>query len=120
MIHLAEIAPAELSLRVWRERLSGRRVILFVDNEAAKGALIKGTSSTVVAARLVHKFWETISSLEAHVWVDRVPSLSNCGDGPSRGQVAVVRRLRRREVACAWPGPCMGEGGESEAHARCV
>ena len=84
---------------------------MFVDNEAAKSALIKGTSTTNVAARLVHQFWGTVAEVEAHVWVDRVPSRSNPADGPSREKLGTMQVLGCVRVQCVWPGLDSEDGG---------
>ena len=55
-----------------------------MDNDAARYSLIKGYSPAGVSARLVARFWEQEATLESHCWIERVPSLSNIADGPSR------------------------------------
>ena len=92
VIHQAELWPALLSMATWWTRLRMRRVILFVDNDGARGALIKGTSTSAPSAKIVSRFWELVAQAECHVWVERVPSLSNVADGPSRGDWAEVKR----------------------------
>ena len=58
--------------------------MLFIDNDSARHALIKGYTPSGASARLVAAFWETEATLASYSWVDRVPSLSNIADGPSR------------------------------------
>ena len=69
---------------MWGTRWRGRRSILFVDNDAARHALIKGYTSSLASARLVASFWEGEAALASYCWVERVPSPSNIADGPSR------------------------------------
>ena len=88
VIHQAELYPAQLALEMWAEKVRGRRVVLFVDNDAARGALIKGLTRTRPSARIVSKFWEAAARSEVYLWVDRVPSAANPADGPSRGSFA--------------------------------
>jgi len=83
-IHQAEVYPALIAVELWAERLRGRRVILFVDNEAAKEAIIKGTSSSRASAKLVTNFWRRAAEAELYLWVERVPSAANPADAPSR------------------------------------
>ena len=68
----------------WGERWRGRRILLFVDNDSARFALIKGYTPSVASARLVAAFWEMEACLASYCWIDRVPSASNIADGPSR------------------------------------
>ena len=57
VIHQAEVYPALVALELWAERLRGRRVLLFVGNDAAKECLIMGASHSKASAKLVADFW---------------------------------------------------------------
>ena len=85
VIHQAETYPALLAIKIWRKELHGRRVILFVDNDAAKEAIVKGVSGSVPSAEIVTALWEEAAANSMYLWVDRVPSAANVADGPSRG-----------------------------------
>ena len=100
VIHQAELLPAQLAIEVWAQAVTGRRVILFVDNDAARAALVKGTTKVRPSARIVSKFWEAAASHEVYAWIDRVPSASNVADGPSRGcfEWLVKKGYTRAEV----------------------
>ena len=82
----AEMLPCLVARHVWRNRLRGRAVLNYVDNEAARFALIKGGSPTQDAAWIAAGFWRADSDLRCHSWFGRVPSPSNLADGPSRGK----------------------------------
>ena len=64
--------------------MSGTRVLIFVDNEAAKHGLIRGSSASPDGCDLVEEFWDLALTYHLDVWVERVPSQSNRADGPSR------------------------------------
>ena len=83
-IHQAEVYPALISLHLWAGRLRGRRIILFVDNDAAKECLIKGTTRSKASAKLVSDFWAIAAEYELYIWVERVASAANPADAPSR------------------------------------
>ena len=83
-IHQAEVYPALIALGLWAERLRGRRIILFVDNDAAKECLIKGTTRSKASAKLVTDFWTKAAECELYIWVERVASAANPADAPSR------------------------------------
>ena len=67
--------------------------MLFVDNDSARHALIRGGSPSSASAYLVSAFWKAETALLAYVWVERVPSASNIADGPSRLCFDQVREL---------------------------
>ncbi len=98
----AELVPCLAAKRVWRRRLKGRLVMHYIDNEAAKYALIKGTSPTRDSAWLVNEFWKSEAHLGSYSWFERVPSASNCADDPSRG-VGQVQVAGRRAVKVDLP-----------------
>ena len=50
VIHQAELYPALLALQQWESLLTERRMILFVDNEPARSALVKGTTTAAASA----------------------------------------------------------------------
>ncbi len=98
----AELVPCLAAKQVWRKRMRGRLVMNYIDNEAAKYALIKGTSPTRDSAWLVNEFWKSEALMESYSWLERVPSASNCADDPSRG-VSEVRVAGRRAVRVNLP-----------------
>ena len=70
----------------YKELRKQRRVLLFVDNNAKRDAVAKGTSESVsvqVMLSELHRIWSQIQCL---CWVSRVPTLSNVADLPSRGE----------------------------------
>ena len=102
LIRQAELYPALLAVTAWGGLLAGRRVIAFVDNDAARGAFLKGASANRASAGIAHEFWAEAARREAYLWVERVPLQSNPADGPSRGdwsklagfEETAVRELR--------------------------
>ena len=83
-IHQAEVYPALIALELWAERLSGWRVIMFVDNDSAKECLIKGTTRSRASAQLVANFWCKAAEYGLFIWIERVASAANPADAPSR------------------------------------
>ena len=78
--------------------LAGRRVVLYVDDDAALSTLVKGTSTSLPSARLANELWQCAALLGLHLWVDRVPSRSNPADAPSRARGAVLQAWGFTEV----------------------
>ena len=102
----AELFPVLVSRLTWKERLRGRRVIFFIDNDSARFALI-AMHSPVLASR--HIIWE-VASLDVEVatlnWYARVPTASNIADAPSRLDFAEVISLGGVVVAPVFPTWC--------------
>ena len=42
------------------------------------------------SAWFIDEYWTAEASNETTTWVDRVPSASNCSDGPSRGRFGIL------------------------------
>ena len=81
-----EVLPVLVSRRVWAERLRGRSHISFLDNDSAKDGLVAGYSRNAVACEFIARVTASDIVLGALPWYDRVPSLSNIADAPSRGR----------------------------------
>ena len=65
--------------------LQCRRIVWWVDNDAARSVLIKGASKSWAMHSLARIFTEIDREFPSMWWVCRVPSFSNPGDAPSRG-----------------------------------
>ena len=87
VVGLIELYAAILSLRFWRRRLEGRRVILFIDSWPALDSLVKGDSTVRLWRELLLVRENPEEQLPMFLWVARVPSRSNVADPPSRGSV---------------------------------
>ena len=59
--------------------------MLFLDNNAASGALIKGSSRVLIVLAMIESFWGCLARLSASCWVERVASEANPADAPRRG-----------------------------------
>jgi hypothetical protein len=68
----------------YRKLIAQRRVIWFVDNEAARFSAIKGISATTTMRALVREFFSFEAESPSFPYIERVPSASNPADGPSR------------------------------------
>jgi hypothetical protein len=84
----AEILPAVLARVIWREQLQHRRILFFLDNDAARAALVRCASLSKSSRILVNYFAAVENVDQAWVWFARVPTSSNPADGPSRLRLA--------------------------------
>ena len=73
--------------------LHDRRAIWWVDNEAARFAIIKGQSGSDVMNHLVRAYFSVDGGFPSYGWVERVPSFSNPADAPSRFEPETARGL---------------------------
>ena len=71
----SEMIPCLVARGVWKDRLGGRAVINYVDNGAARFALIKGGSPTQDPAWIAAGVWRLNSDLRCYSWSERVPSV---------------------------------------------
>ena len=58
--------------------------VFYLDNEAAKGALIHAATSTVAGKAILQMFVQEEMDLQIKVWFSRVPTSSNISDDTSR------------------------------------
>jgi hypothetical protein len=61
----------------WKFELSNRRVLLFVDNNSARGGAVKGRSSSPTMDDLVKTFYSIEVHLPSFWWVERVLGMQN-------------------------------------------
>ena len=96
----AELLPTVVARVLWKTKLcqkKGRRIINFLDNDSARW-LLKGYSPTRSSAFLLGAFWalETVAMTCSRF--ERVPSKSNCADGPSRLDFEGLRRIWHKRI----------------------
>ena len=69
---------------VWKHVLADRDVVYWIDNEAARFGLIRGSSPVDVSRDLSTCTWDQISDSQIYPWFECVPSSGNPADDPSR------------------------------------
>ena len=84
-IAAVELLACLIALALWADEVRHRAVIGFVDNEAAKCALVKGGSAAQDVAAICGDVCAAEIALAAVLYWERVPSSSNIADAPSRG-----------------------------------
>ena len=83
-IYELELYPVLISLRKWASKLAGSQVVSFVDNDAAKYALVRSCSATKMGASIIDAIRIIEQNFQLRVWYARVPTHSNPADAPSR------------------------------------
>ena len=98
IITQAEAFAVLLARRAYEALVKQRRVIFFVDNEAARYALIHASSPSVSLLKIVQSFHSCSESDSSISWLERVPSPSNIADLPSRGRLNDAAHLINGKV----------------------
>lgn len=88
-----------------RHLLHNRRVIWWVDNEAARFSLIKGQSGSELMNQLVREFFHVDGEFPSFSWIERIPSFSNPADAPSRFEPEASRDLFGAAEICDFIQP---------------
>ena len=79
-----ELYVMVLARWLFKDWFHNRRTIWWVDNDAARFCIIKGLSPSLSMKALIREFYAVDAQVPTYSWVERVPSLSNIADGPSR------------------------------------
>ena len=85
VISQAELYPIVIAKNHWKHLFMNRRVLIFVDNEAARHGLIKMSSPSDASHKLIQMYYSIEAEFPSYTWMARVPSTSNPADWPSRG-----------------------------------
>ena len=93
LIVFLELWPILVFLARYGRRFSNRRVIIFIDSNAVRDALIKGSSPLCDLFCMLALCSYYISSNSLCTWFTRVASDSNPGDDPSRGRAKEMAAL---------------------------
>ena len=86
----AKLIAIPVALATWMEVLRDRDVILFIDNDPAREALIRGSSVSSDSSAYVHGSRLLCAEAAIAPWYARVASPSNIADLPSRGSFSTL------------------------------
>ena len=94
----AELLPILLARNTWRTDLRNAALTSFVDNDAARHAVVSGSSPSLASSWIISELACMDSKLNILSWTVRVPSACNIADGPSRLVFSQVRAMGATEV----------------------
>ena len=89
----AEALVAACAYLTFPDLLRGQLVHHFVDNDAAKAGLIKGTSSSPHTSLVLLDYHVVVVELQCDPWIGFVYSEDNLSDPPLRGDFSLMERL---------------------------
>jgi hypothetical protein len=92
----AELITVPIALQTWSAHLEQRDVLVFIDNDPARDALVKGCSTSDASAEYAMYCRILCSQLACAPWYARVASPSNLADHPSRGDFALLLKTGAR------------------------
>eukprot|EP00438_Fugacium_kawagutii_P036418 Skav228951 [mRNA] locus=scaffold2816:14273:15415:- [translate_table: standard] len=101
-IYLVEMLACYVAMKLWGPDSLGRYVVMYVDNEASRGAFIKGYSSTKLGNVLVQLTVTSEDDFQWKTWYGRVPTSSNPADPPSRLDISALLRAGVPRDEIAW------------------
>jgi hypothetical protein len=109
IIGQAEIYPMAVARATWAEKLRGRKVIFFVDNDSARIASIRGYSPVLPSLRIIMENvkWDCLH--DCACWYGRVPTSSNVADDPSRMDSLLLKSVFGAKIVV----PVLPMGGRS-------
>ena len=97
-----ELLPVLVSLITWRSKLAQCQCIFYLDNAAAKGALIHAATSTKSGQAILREFINEEMDIQIKVWFSRVPTASNIADSPSRLETEELNALGVERSTVDW------------------
>ena len=104
IIGMVELYAVAVARKTWEHRLASRKTISFVDNDAAKESLVRGTSGSRHFREILLAIERVESDNRSWVWTARVPSHSNPADEPSRGVFnGILKKLCAERVNAFCP-----------------
>ena len=84
VIGQAELFPAIVCRLTWHHFLAGKKVVYFIDNEAARLGLVKSYSPILPSLDIIMTCIKWDFKFASTPWYARVPTICNLADGPSR------------------------------------
>ena len=83
-IYELELFPVLVALRTWQHHLENAQVVFYLDNDAARSALIPANGSTLLSQAIIAEFLRLERDTCILPWFSRVPTASNPADDASR------------------------------------
>ena len=103
LISPAEALVAACAYLTFPDLLRGQLVHHFVDNDAAKAGLIKGTSSSPHTSLVLLDYHVAVVELQCDPWIGFVYSGDNLSDPPSRGDFRLMESLGAESRPMCFP-----------------
>ena len=76
-----------VAFSAWKNFISARSVLCFIDNSSARDVAISGSGRNITANFLIEALLKLEMATCTTPWYSRVPTPSNIADDPSRGEI---------------------------------
>ena len=90
-----ELLAVTMAIYQFRQRFTSKSIIVYVDNNAVLGALVKGQTQKNPAHSFITGMWMVATTLSMTIWFERVPSGTNVDDLPTRNKTPGYPCLHR-------------------------
>ena len=107
-INAYEQAAVLVALGTFANTLAGKRVVFFIDSNAALGTIVKGHSRRGDFNLYAGTIWHILALNNITPYFLRVPSKKNPADAPSRGSVTALQKEGATLVQSVWPLAAQG------------
>ena len=97
-----ELLPVWCSLCLWEDFIKNSQCVFYLDNEAARGALVNGATTTPSGQVLIQEFVLREMNSQVRVWFSRVPTSSNIADKPSRQDIGELDAIGAWRDTICW------------------
>ena len=110
-----EILSLLLGFKLFESSLRECRAVFFTDNEAVRGAFLKGWSANQSCSEVLFGLFSAEESLQSQVWLERVRSQSNPADVFPREVILTHQGLHRIrcDLAQTWRETVLHWGGSA-------
>lgn len=98
IIFEAELLAVWAAIKLWKKFFTNAQLVIYVDNDAVRGAYAASISRTGIVGRLLELLNQTEELLHFNVWVARVPTKCNIADKPSRFEIDDLLKLGAKQI----------------------
>ena len=94
IIFEAELLAVWAATKLWHKRFANSMLVVYVDNDALRGAYAASTTRTGMVGKLLELLNTIEEEFNIHVWVARVPTKCNIADSPSRFECGFLEKCK--------------------------
>ena len=97
-----ELVPVGCAMSLWGPQMRHSQCVVYLDNEAAKGALSHAATNTEHGQKIIERFVKEEMFYQIKMWFARVPTSSNLADKPSRLETSELDALGVERATIDW------------------
>ena len=97
-----ELLPIGCAMMRWGPAMKHSQCVVYLDNEAARGALSNAATNTEHGQKIIQRFVQDELQYQIKIWFARVPTSSNLADKPSRMETSELDALGVERIHVDW------------------